>query len=363
VSAAPAPPKPIDPAAIERELSDLWRAEAEVRKRDGRPLARTLLLNLIVFAPDEAALDRARDVVVALTGRQPARAILVAADERSPEAGIDAWVSLYCTTPLSGSAEVCGEHITLTARGTAILDLPGTILPLLLTDVPVFLWWQSGDPLTHPAFGSLARAVDRVILDSLTLPTPMTTIGHIAQVFADAHFPAILSDLSWARLATWRYLTAQIFDPQAVRPYLNAVTRARILYYEGPAVMAWLFGGWLASRLEWKPLMDDAAPPDAGRMQFAGGQTIELAAAPLGVESPGYLAGVHLTAHDGATFEVMRLPGACAMTRVRIGELQTERVVPVHPETPVDWLGHELNRLTRAATYEAAVRLIARETR
>ena len=357
-SAPSAPPKHIDPAAIERELSALWRAEAEARKatgrRDGKPLARTLLLNLIVFASDEAAADRARDVVVALTANQPARVILVVANERAQEAGMDAWISLHCTTPLSGAAEVCGELVTLAVRGTSILDLPGTVLPLLLTDVPVFLWWQSGNPLTHPVLDSIVRGVDRIIVDSLTWIAPLADFAEMARTFTNGHFPAILSDLSWARLATWRYRTAQIFDPQAVRPYLNEIVRVRILHDEGSQVAAWLFGGWLASRLGWKLVARTAT-----HMQFSEGQVCEFASTPMDGEAPGCVAGLHLAARDGATFEVTRLPGDCMVTRVRIGNMETERVAPLRHETLADWLGHELNRLTHAATYEAAVRLIA----
>jgi glucose-6-phosphate dehydrogenase assembly protein OpcA len=361
-----APARPVDPAAIERELSALWMAEAEARKQAGRDagaLTRALLLNLLVFAPAEEPADRAREVIVALTGRQPSRAILMVADGQAQGSGIEAWISLYCTKPLGEADEVCGEQITVEARGTSVLDLPGTVLPLLLADRPTFLWWQSGSPLKHPIFDRLAHAVDRVIVDSLTFSTPPWTVrqdrladlAEAVRAIEDEHFLPILTDLGWARLAPWRYLTAQIFDPQAVRPYLDEVERVRLTYYDGSPVLAWLFAGWLASRLEWRPARQE---PD--RMRFEGGQVVELHAVPPEEGMSGHLAGVHLTARDGATFEVARLPDQCAVTRVHIGGMKTESVGPMRRETLTDWLGHELNRLTRSAVYEDAVRLVAR---
>src|SRR5262245_50911597 len=147
-------PRSVDPAAIERELSALWRAEAERRKQaggDGKALARTLLLNLVVFAPDQARAHQAREIITTLTRRQPARSIVVIMDYQSKATGLEAWISLLCNVS-AGRDQVCGEEIALTAKGSAILDLPGAILPLLLTGMPVFLWWQSGNPVTHPIF-------------------------------------------------------------------------------------------------------------------------------------------------------------------------------------------------------------------
>jgi glucose-6-phosphate dehydrogenase assembly protein OpcA len=356
--ASSAPARHVDPAAIERELAALWRAEAEAHKKaggNGKPLARTLLLNLLVFAPDQAAADLARDDVAALTGRQPSRAILMVADDRAPEAGIDAWVSIFCTTPQgNGATRVCGEQITVEANGPAILDLPGTILPLLLANLPTFLWWQAGLPFAHPIFDSLSRVVDRVVLDSLTFADPLADLGEVARAARNGRFPAIVTDLGWARLTPWRALTAQIFDPQAMRPYLNQLESVRVSYYEGSPAPAWLFAGWLASRLEWK-----LSSRESSGMRFADGQTIELATVPADGETPGYFAAAELRTRDGAVFEVARCPNDCAVTRLNVGGRQTEHVVPVRHETSAEWLDRELNRLAHSATFEAAVSLIS----
>jgi len=352
-------PRPVDPAAIERELSALWRAEAEARKQtggDGKALARTLLLNLIVVAPDQAHADRARDIIVTLTRRQPARSIVVIADDHSPETSLEALISLLCDVSL-GSEQVCGEEITLVAKGQAILDLPGAILPLLLTGAPVFLWWQAGNPVTHPIFEQMVPAMDCLILDSLTFASPLNEFTEVARALASDPLPVILSDLSWAKLTFWRSVTAQIFDPQAQRPYLNELTSARIKYYAGSPALAWLFAGWLASRLDWTLTQRDEQV-----WRFAAGQTIEFDAVPAGDETPGYFAGLELKTRDGADFEVIRLPEECALTRVQVEGAKTERTLSVRYESLPDCLARELDRLNRSATFEAALRVVAGST-
>lgn len=351
-------PRPVDPAAIERELSALWRAEAERRKLsggDGKTLGRTLLLNLVVLVPDQAQADRAREIIVTLTHRQPARSIVVVMDDQSKETGFEAWISLLCDVSTErGRDQVCGEEIALTAKGSAILDLPGAILPLLLTGVPVFLWWPVGNPVTHPIFEQLIPAMDRLIVDSLTFNSPLDDLKKVARSLAVDPQPVFLSDLSWSRLTFWRSMTAQLFDPQSRRHYLNELVSARIHYYEGSPSLAWLFAAWLASRLNWT-----LTQRDANIWRFVGGQTITFDAVPAGEETPGFFAGLELKARDGANFEVVRQPQACAITRMQAQEVKTERILSVRYESLTDCLARELDRLNRSPTFEAALNLIA----
>jgi glucose-6-phosphate dehydrogenase assembly protein OpcA len=353
-----APRLTVDPAAIERELSALWMAEAEARQRHGlpKPLSRTLLHSLIVVTRDRAGSDLACQVATALNPRQPGRTIMVEATEADPEDRLEAWVSLQCTVPRDGHEQVCGEQISLEARGpAAVRRLPGAVLPLLLTDVPAFMWWQSGRPFGQSLLKDLAPALDRLIVDSFTFAQTAQGIREIQQAIADPHFAAIVSDLSWARLAPWRYLTAQIFDAAPVRPYLARLREVEIQSYAGPPVLAWLYAGWLASRLGWTLVQRDG-----DSLVTQQGSVIRFETVPsVGEVLPGYFTGVRLVADGGATFEVCRLGPGHTVTRQDIGELHTERVVPLRQESLTEWLGHELARLGPVPTYDAAVRLLA----
>jgi glucose-6-phosphate dehydrogenase assembly protein OpcA len=229
--------------------------------------------------------------------------------------------------------------------------LPGAVLPLLVTDVPSFVFWTRGNPFRSPILKGLAPVIDRLIIDSLTFAAPDLDLGDVTGAVRNPEFHAILSDLSWARLAPWRYQTAQIFDPANMRPYLKRVKRARVSYYAGSPMLAWLFGGWLASRLGWRCV--ERNPQGA---TYAMGQALEYEKLPAPAPGlAGYFAGVHLTADDGSTFEVMRTGANLAHTRLDVGGMTLERVVPLKFETMTDWLGHELGRLSPTPTYNAAL--------
>jgi len=353
----PAPaPRPMDSTAIEKELTALWRAEAEANRQAGatQPLSRTLLHTLIIVAPDHAAADQARAIATALSPRQPARTIVLELNPAAEDA-LNAAVSLTGVTLPGGAAAVCGEQISLIAGSpNAARRLTGAVLPLLLTNVPSFVWWMQGSPMAHPLLRDLAPVLDRLIVDSFTFAALDRDLAALRRAIADPHFLPIVSDLAWARLAPWRYQTAQIFDAAGTRPYLQRLRQAEVRYMAGPSGLAGLFAGWLAERLGWK-----LAVRDGEAMRFAGGQVLRFkpVRAIAGVAA-GYFAGVTLTADDGSEFEVSRHGSTCTVTHQRRGDLQTERVVPLRLESATEWLGHELGRLSPVPTYEAALRLL-----
>jgi glucose-6-phosphate dehydrogenase assembly protein OpcA len=354
----------VDPGAIEKELQGLWRGRAEASQRAApgdKPQGRAILHSLVVYAPDAPTAALARRVVAAISPHQPGRMIvLVAQPEGQGQPDFQAAVRLNCEAPQNDQAPVCCEQIVLTASGTvAARRLPGAVLPLLVTDVPAFLYWTKGNPFRAPILKDLEPAIDRLIVDSATFAAPDLDLTDTAAAMDDARFQAIISDLSWARLAAWRYQTAQIFDAANMRPYLKRVKRARLSYYAGTPVLAWLFGGWLASRLGWK-----CAERNADGARYFGGQNLHYEMLPAPEPSQaGFFAGVTLTADDGATFQVMRQGSNFAATRLAVGEMKYERVVPLKVETHTEWLGHELGRLSSTPTYDAALHQLVEVSR
>ncbi|MCC7359849.1 MAG: glucose-6-phosphate dehydrogenase assembly protein OpcA [Anaerolineales bacterium] len=341
---------------IERELNTLWRAEVEANQKAGaaEPPSRTLLHTLLVVAPDAAAAEQARQVAAALSPRQPARTLVLQLGDGAADR-LDASVALTCVNRPNGLTTVAGEQVTVIAAGLqAARRLTGAVLPLLLTNVPSFLWWMQGSPVNHPLLRDLAPVLDRLIVDSYTFAAPDRDLPAWQQAVADPHFAPIVSDLTWARLAPWRYAVAQIFDATAARAHLAHLRHVEVRYAPGPATLAGLFAGWLAARLGWQ-----VAARDAQTLRFTGGQTLSfLPVADLPGLAPGYFAGVTLATHQGAEFEVNRHGLACTVTRQRLAGLHTERVVPLRSESLTEWLGHELGRLSATPTYEAALRLL-----
>jgi glucose-6-phosphate dehydrogenase assembly protein OpcA len=160
----------------------------------------------------------------------PSRTLVLIPDERAPD-GLDAEISVRCY-PL-GESHVCGEVIQLHLRGNRSAAPASLVLPLVISDLPVFCRWRG-----RPAFGEtpweqLVDVADRLIVDSSEWDEP--GYGLLAGVFERT----AVSDLAWARLYEWRVELAR---------YWPAIAEQEIRV-RGPRAEASLLRAWLNARL------------------------------------------------------------------------------------------------------------------
>jgi glucose-6-phosphate dehydrogenase assembly protein OpcA len=364
----------IDIRAIERELNDLWKQLAEdANGEKQQAVTRTCVLNLIVVTGGGRAAEHATETVARLTGRHPNRAFVISAAPNARKDVLDAWVQTHCQMPSPGRPQVCGEQITIEARGTAVERVAGTLLPLLVPDVPVMLWWPRGEPADDPRFLKFADLVDRVIVDSATFAAPEAGLARMAALLdhdgGQSGAGTAISDLSWSRLTPWRELTAQFFDAPALVAHLDEITSVTVDYEAraGAAAdrsQALLLVGWLAARLGWRT----AGPPS----EHAAGTTLRLASAagePIPVElRPVAPADDALDRLAALTIECRRARFTiarddtpdCAVARSEIAGMQPiQRKVRLERLDEAELIGEELRLLGHDQTFEAVLKVTA----
>ena len=351
----------VDVRAIERELTALWQ-QADQDQPDA--VTRVCVLNLVTVVRSGRVADHVTDIIARLNLRHPNRAIVVSAlpDEGPGQPALEAWVQAHCRLPAPGRPQVCCEQITITARGSSAQQAAGVVLPLLVADVPVMLWWPRGEPLDDPLFVKLSGLADRIIVDSSTFEDPEAGLARLARTL-DAGLP--LSDLAWGRLTPWRELTAQFFDAPALLPHLSDIRRVQIDVEaaEGTALdrsAALLMVGWLAARLGWQPA--SGSPAARGQSAFAlrrrdGAEVaVELRPVPPREDFLDRLATLTLESAHG-TFRISRTDHpetaqACAEVE---GMDALERVVRLERQSEDDLLGEELRMLGHDQGYEGAL--------
>ncbi len=368
----PATPAPlsersaIDVRAIERELNALWKQETDQPREQGHTVTRTRVLNLVIVTRGGAESERATETAARLTMRHPHRAIVINAMPHAPGDTLEAWVQAHCTLPVHGHARVCGEQITIEAHGPAIDRVPYTLLPLLVPDVPVMLWWIAGEPFDDARFAKFGDMIDRVVVDSATFDTPEAGLAKMAELLAGGMH---ISDLSWSRLTPWRELTAQFFDAPAQVAHLAEITGITI-DYEAQAAgsdrsQALLLVGWLAARLGWQvatPLIDDGDASSVRLRRPDGGTVLAtLRPAPPKDDALDRLAALRLDA-PRATFSVARdMVPNCALARAEVsGFPALERRVRLERQSEADLLGEELRLLGHDQTFAEAAAIAAK---
>lgn len=353
--------------ALEYELGRLRRAAAAHAKEQGDTLARAAVLNLVVYAERERHARRAARTVSELALRHPSRAIVVLGDRE--RAGTTASVQLHCRAPQGDAATlICYEQVLARVRGDPGERVASVVIPLLVPDLPVFLWWTGTPPSDARHFDDLVSLADRLIVDSADFARPERTLPEIARL---GRRSVGITDLNWARLTPWRELVAQFFDVPAWRPSLAGITGVRADFavdMDGRAIhpsQALLLVGWLASRLEWRPL-EAMAPAEAGgllfRMARADGAPIMVRLQPhfeRGLDA-GDISTVRIQATSGSATTEFALERASdgdhvAARAIGGGVPRAERVVPLPTRGIRELLGEELAIAGNDRIYEAAL--------
>ncbi|MBZ5563923.1 MAG: glucose-6-phosphate dehydrogenase assembly protein OpcA [Acidobacteriia bacterium] len=366
-----AEPRAASVANLEGELSALWRsASEEPSTRDA--LTRSCALTLLVYVESEAEGREVNDLIGAVTAQNPCRVIILIGEPLGSPPGLSATVSAHCHLPEPGAKQVCCEQITLHARGTSVENIDNVTLPLIVSGLPVHLWWRAGRFAPPAHFDQILRVADHVMLDSARFPNPEADLRMLAARLETGVETLKITDLNWARITPWRELVAQCFDHPARRPFLDRLTDVRMAYEaESPRVLtqrsqAMLLTGWLASRLKWE-FAERRVEGSAEFFVFRDGEReirIEREARQFDGAGCGVCFTLDLRA-DGAapaTFTFSRGPdGAVVQTRAEVpGSGPVGRTVRLEVMDEVAILNEELKVVGRDHVYEEAVRMAAR---
>jgi hypothetical protein len=217
-------------AQIERELARLRYESAD---EGGQPNLRTSVMTHIAWAPPEWQ-HAAEETLAGMAERHPSRTLLLV-PRPGEEDGLDATVSIRCF-PI-GDRAICGEVIELFLRGNRAGAPASIVLPLLISDLPVFCRWRGEPPWRAQEFEQLVGITDRLIVDSTEWPDLGPAYAKLAELFDRV----VVSDIAWDRTERWRGLLASLWP---------GIAEARSIRVHGTKAQAALLGGWLRSRLE-----------------------------------------------------------------------------------------------------------------
>ena len=244
---------------VERELARLRMGE------DGRLGLRASVLNLIALTGEETA-PRVAEAVSRLAGEHPSRTVLLISDPGGPER-MDVRLSAFCT-PRGGGTQVCAEQITVHAEGPPARHLESIAGPLLIPDLPVFLFYTGAFSPSSPGFARLARLADRLILDSASWGGCGRAFEAVSEVLSREDLPPA-GDLQWATLTPWRTLISEMFAAPQTAGELAEIEEVEIRHAPDGECRALLLAGWLASSLGWRLESASGSPP-ARELRFAG---------------------------------------------------------------------------------------------
>ena len=274
-------PRAIDLSSIETELASLWRQAVNGGEDSETPtVVRACSLNFVVVADNDknsAAIDR---LLGEITVAHPSRVFLVTAVRETASPSLEAWVSARCSVPLPGEKQVCSEQINLVANGTDVSKVSSIITSLLVPDVPLVLLWKTRVERNDHVLKSLVGIADHVVLDSADHREPLGQFIAWQQLVQNTHALATYADLAWAKLAAWRNVLADTFEPPILRKQLRGLTHLHVEYASGASThrsglsQSFLLIGWLARSLGWTrggPATDGSSDVYTAKFKREGG--------------------------------------------------------------------------------------------
>src|SRR4051794_2236242 len=216
-------------AQIERELARLRFATSE---SSSQPNLRTSVMTHIAWAPPTWQ-HAAEETLAGMAERHPSRTLLLVPKPEEPD-GLDALLSIRCF-PI-GDRAVCGEVIELILRGDRASAPASIALPLLISDLPVFIRWRGEPDWDSAELEQLVGIVDRLVVDSTEWEHVPAGYARLAELLDRV----AVSDIAWERTERWRHLLASLWP---------GVADVQTMRVHGTPAQAYLLRGWLRSRL------------------------------------------------------------------------------------------------------------------
>jgi glucose-6-phosphate dehydrogenase assembly protein OpcA len=182
--------------------SKINKALVQGRRAIGTP-AVGMVLTLVIVTDEENAYDALKAANEASREHPSRTLVVIKRVSRSPR---DRTTSRLDAEVWVGADAGTGETVVLRLYGEVVNHAQSVVLPLLLPDAPVVVWWPVNAPL-DPASDPLGALAQRRVTDTYTAEAPVRELS----ARADAYTPGD-TDLSWTRITPWRSMLAAALD-------------------------------------------------------------------------------------------------------------------------------------------------------
>jgi glucose-6-phosphate dehydrogenase assembly protein OpcA len=239
----------VDVPEIEQELEHIWESLESPNK------TKAALFNLLVYAQDPQHVEYVRQGTARILNKYPCRVIYILENPATEEDFLRAEVSVE--TIGTEEQPVSCDKIQIEFGGKERERVPFVLLPHILPDLPVFLWWTGNPSPYNRLFDLLEAQIDRIIFDPDTLDNlaeyASTTLALLH------HFEGYASDLNWSLIEGWRAALAQTFHNEEHVAQLQKSEMIALAYCEheaggprDPRLPAVYLQAWLAAQLGWR---------------------------------------------------------------------------------------------------------------
>ncbi|MGV9247356.1 glucose-6-phosphate dehydrogenase assembly protein OpcA [Streptomyces sp. NPDC003710] len=214
--------------------SKINKALVQGRRAIGTP-AVGMVLTMVIVTDEENAYDSVKAAEDASREHPSRTLVVIKRHARTPRdrtaSRLDAEIRL-------GADAGTGETVVLRLYGEVSDHADSVVLPLLLPDAPVVVWWPVDAP-DNPSQDPLGALAQRRITDMYAVEHPLDALKARFSSYAPGD-----TDLAWTRLTPWRSMLAAALDQARTKVTYAAIESEA----ENPS--AELLARWLGVRLK-----------------------------------------------------------------------------------------------------------------
>ncbi|MEW2619754.1 glucose-6-phosphate dehydrogenase assembly protein OpcA [Streptomyces sp. NPDC048106] len=214
---------------------EINKALVQGRRAIGTP-AVGMVLTLVIVTDEENAYDALKAANDASREHPSRTLVVIKRISRTPRDRTSS--RLDAEVRVGAEAGSTGETVVLRLYGEVVGHADSVVLPLLLPDAPVVVWWPVNAPL-DPARDPLGALAQRRVTDTYAAEEPVRELAARAEAYTPGD-----TDLSWTRITPWRSMLAAALD--------QVTCRVQAVEVEGEEFnpSCELLAMWLADRLD-----------------------------------------------------------------------------------------------------------------
>jgi glucose-6-phosphate dehydrogenase assembly protein OpcA len=224
------------------------------KKQTGSLINRACLFNLIIYTNESRRASYFLDIVRLITAKFPCRIIFIWSDDSAKEPYIRVRQALDSN---EGGLHSNSDQFLIEASKERLDRVPIIILPYLVPDLPIYLFWGQDPTTENTILPHLQKYATRLIFDSESCDNLKLFSQNM--ITRSESSPIEITDMNWARIGSWRDVLAQAFDTQERIEQLSSSKQITITYNDRPSdislhptTQALYLQAWLASQLKWE---------------------------------------------------------------------------------------------------------------
>jgi len=235
---------------------------------EGQNLIKASLFNLLAISDSLEEAARCHEFVHLVTQKFPALVFRIKTDETSQ---MDFFHTEHTVQSVGhGTNKVCFDEIIIESSRSELKKAPFVLLPKILPDLPVYLFFAHNPIQDQVLFPELQKYATRIIFDCQQIDD----IPAFSKEMRSYHERKGLDfvDSNWAKTKAWREVFSRVFDDVKKISLLQDAKRIQISYcrpsHEAKSkveLQALYLQAWLAAQLGWKL---KAIKKEDGRLHF-----------------------------------------------------------------------------------------------